>query len=220
MRKIQLTDFSPSSIRRQQQPVEVIKLVETIKKACIESNLSYSDINKSLYLSDQELYKKAIELPISAEKTETEARPFITGTYECAEWKDKKKSIVPPPVEEIEVAPFVDGLYSAIKGLEFIKNEPIRMSISDNELKYEFNFNGLSQEKIFEIADNVVISAAKQLVNLHKGMPYKEALEKIDSMRRTLLFSELEPYQKQTKVLIIKRSKEILRDRMQNTFVK
>lgn len=200
MRKIQLTDFSPSSIRRQKQPVEVIKLVETIKKTCIESNLSYSDINKSLYLSDQELYKKAIKLPISAKKTETEARPFIAGTYECAEWKDKKKSIVPPP--------------------EFIKNEPIRMSISDNELKYEFIFNGLSQEKIFETADNVVISAAKQLVNLHKGMPYKEALEKIDSMRRTLLFSELEPYQKQTKVLIIKRSKEILKDRMKNLPVK
>lgn len=218
MRKIQLTDFSPSSIRRQQQSVEVIKLVETIKKACIESNLSYSEINKALYLSDEELYKKAIKLPISAERTES--KPFITGEYQLCRDGKREENIVPPPAEKIEVEPFIDGLYSAIKGLEFTINEPIRMSISDNELKYEFNFNGLSQEKIFEIADNVVISAAKQLVNLHKGMPYKEALEKIDSMRRTLLFSGLEPYQKQTKVLIIERSKEILEDRMKNLPVK
>lgn len=219
MRKIQLTDFSPSSIRRQQQPVEVIKLVETIKKACIESNLSYSEINKALYLSDQELYKKAIKLPISAEKTETEARPFITGTYECAEWKDKKKSIVPPPVEEIEVAPVVDGLYSAIKGLEFTKNEPIRMSISGNELKYEFNFNGLSQEKIFDLVNDVVNSSINQLINLKKEKSHQAALEEIELTIKEMA-KEKDIYKRRVNSLVATLCHSELEKRMKNSPVK
>lgn len=176
----------------------------------IENDLSYSEFSR-----------KIVEL--SRKGNSTRLQRILRKKLSDFENEFKVPIIAkkpPLPAETIEVAPFVDGLYSAIKGLEFTKNEPIRMSISDNERKYEFNFNGLPQEKIFEIADNVVISAAKQLVNLHKGMPYKEALEKIDSMRRSLLFSGLEPYQKQTKVLIIERSKEILEDRMKNLPVK
>lgn len=62
MKKIQLTDGLPSSIRSQEQSEAVISLTETIKQACKYSNLSYSEINKALYLSDTELYAETIGL--------------------------------------------------------------------------------------------------------------------------------------------------------------
>lgn len=62
MKKIQLTDGLPSSIRSQEQSEAVISLTETIKEACKDSNLSYAEINKALYLSDTELYTETIGL--------------------------------------------------------------------------------------------------------------------------------------------------------------
>lgn len=62
MKKIQLTDGLPSSIRSQEQSEVVISLIKTIKQACKDSNLSYTEINKALYLSDTELYAETIGL--------------------------------------------------------------------------------------------------------------------------------------------------------------
>lgn len=62
MKKIKLTDGLPSSIRSQEQSEAVISLTKTIKQACKDSNLSYVEINKALYLSDTELYTETIGL--------------------------------------------------------------------------------------------------------------------------------------------------------------
>lgn len=60
MKKIQLTDGMPVSIRREDQERKIIELLEKIKDACNQSGLSYVDTNKALYLADKELYQEKI----------------------------------------------------------------------------------------------------------------------------------------------------------------
>lgn len=62
MKKINLTDGMPASIRKQEQSNEVIILTDKVKRICVESKLSYLEVNKALYLADIELYKKTIGL--------------------------------------------------------------------------------------------------------------------------------------------------------------
>ncbi|WP_321382688.1 hypothetical protein [uncultured Enterococcus sp.] len=56
MKKIQLSDGMPSSIRRTEAREETRTLTDEICKLCKRSKLSYAEINKALYLADKELY--------------------------------------------------------------------------------------------------------------------------------------------------------------------
>lgn len=56
MKKIQLSDGMPSSIRRTEAKEKTRILTDEIRKLCEESGLSYVEINKALYLVDEELY--------------------------------------------------------------------------------------------------------------------------------------------------------------------
>lgn len=60
MKKIQLTDGLPTNIRKEEQSDEVNELVSKIEECCKNSELSYWEINKALYLVDKELYLKTI----------------------------------------------------------------------------------------------------------------------------------------------------------------
>ena len=58
MKKIQLSDGMPSDIRRNEVSTKVKELLDNTKKLCKESELSYVEINKALYLADKELMEK------------------------------------------------------------------------------------------------------------------------------------------------------------------
>lgn len=60
MKKIQLSDGMPNDISRQEVTKAVKSLTDKIKDLCKESELSYVQINKALYLSDKELYMEKI----------------------------------------------------------------------------------------------------------------------------------------------------------------
>lgn len=60
MKKIQLSDGMPNDVSRQEVTRGVKSLTDKIKELCKESELSYVQINKALYLSDKELYMEKI----------------------------------------------------------------------------------------------------------------------------------------------------------------
>ncbi|MDT0163861.1 hypothetical protein [Bacillus sp. AG4(2022)] len=71
MKKIQLSDGMPSSISRAGMKPETLQLLEVIRYRCVESGLSYVEINKALHQADEELYRKVIsESSISQESRE------------------------------------------------------------------------------------------------------------------------------------------------------
>ncbi|EMI3503519.1 TPA: hypothetical protein QCY18_004740 [Bacillus cereus] len=60
MKKIQLTDGMPTSVKREELKRSTENLLIKIKEECLKSELSYVEINKALHLADEELYKSVI----------------------------------------------------------------------------------------------------------------------------------------------------------------
>ncbi|AFQ19372.1 hypothetical protein P9Y62_31130 [Bacillus thuringiensis] len=60
MKKIQLTDGMPTSIKREELKKSTENLLMKIKEECLKSELSYVEVNKALHLADEELYKSVI----------------------------------------------------------------------------------------------------------------------------------------------------------------
>ncbi|WP_270692946.1 hypothetical protein [Enterococcus malodoratus] len=60
MKKIQLSDGMPNSISKNELTPATNELLERIEELCKESELSYVEINKALYLADKELYMEKI----------------------------------------------------------------------------------------------------------------------------------------------------------------
>lgn len=60
MKKIHLSDGMPNVVIKEKMSERAVKLNEEIKKLCIESRLSYVEINKSLYLADKEIFEETI----------------------------------------------------------------------------------------------------------------------------------------------------------------
>ena len=60
MKKIQLSDGMPASVRRGDLRLKTIELLEIIKEACTKSDLSYIEVNKALHVADEELYKSVV----------------------------------------------------------------------------------------------------------------------------------------------------------------
>jgi hypothetical protein len=60
MKKIHLVDGLPTVIKKNSQKKETLELFLRIAEACENSNLSYVEINKALYLADKELFEKTI----------------------------------------------------------------------------------------------------------------------------------------------------------------
>lgn len=60
MKKIQLSDGMPIDIQRKNLNISSVVLLKKVKKLCVESDLSYVEINKALYLADKELYIEKI----------------------------------------------------------------------------------------------------------------------------------------------------------------
>ncbi|PGK16003.1 hypothetical protein CN903_28885 [Bacillus cereus] len=60
MKRVQLTDGQSTSVRREDLKSGAVELVKIIKKACLNSSLSYVEVNKALHVVDEELYKRVI----------------------------------------------------------------------------------------------------------------------------------------------------------------
>ncbi|WP_144505442.1 hypothetical protein [Bacillus mycoides] len=60
MKRIQLTDGSPTSVRREDLKSRTVELLVEIKARCLSSGLSYVEVNKALHVVDEELYKDVI----------------------------------------------------------------------------------------------------------------------------------------------------------------
>ncbi|MDT2419473.1 hypothetical protein P7D58_15835 [Enterococcus avium] len=60
MKKIQLSDGMPNNISKNELTPATNELLERIEELCKESELSYVEINKALYLADKELYMEKI----------------------------------------------------------------------------------------------------------------------------------------------------------------
>ncbi|MEH7153041.1 hypothetical protein CN404_19870 [Bacillus thuringiensis] len=60
MKKIQLTDGMPTSIKREELKKSIENLLMKIKEECLKSELSYVEENKALHLADEGLYKSVI----------------------------------------------------------------------------------------------------------------------------------------------------------------
>ncbi|WP_251867587.1 hypothetical protein [Enterococcus malodoratus] len=74
MKKIQLSDGMPTDIQRQNLNVNNIELLEKVKKLCVESDLSYVEINKALYLADKELYTQLLQAIVGSKEQNKEAK--------------------------------------------------------------------------------------------------------------------------------------------------
>lgn len=60
MKKIQLSDGMSNNISKNELTPATNELLERIEELCKESELSYVEINKALYLADKELYMEKI----------------------------------------------------------------------------------------------------------------------------------------------------------------
>lgn len=60
MKKIHLSDGQPSSVQRKHIDQQTCELADQIKKLCKERGISYTEINKALYLVDTELYEELL----------------------------------------------------------------------------------------------------------------------------------------------------------------
>ncbi len=74
MKKIQLSDGMPSDIRRNEVSAKVKELLDNTKKLCKESELSYVEINKALYLADKELYTQLLQAIVGSKEQNKEAK--------------------------------------------------------------------------------------------------------------------------------------------------
>lgn len=74
MKKIQLSDGMPSDIRRNEVSTKVKELLDNTKKLCKESELSYVEINKALYLADKELYTQLLQAIVGSKEQNKEAK--------------------------------------------------------------------------------------------------------------------------------------------------
>ncbi|MDT2668483.1 hypothetical protein [Enterococcus dongliensis] len=74
MKKIQLSDGMPSDIRRNEVSTKVKELLDNTKKLCEESELSYVEINKALYLADKELYTQLLQAIVGSKEQNKEAK--------------------------------------------------------------------------------------------------------------------------------------------------
>gem|GEM_PF-2604448 len=60
MKKIQLSDGMPTDILSEDQPKEVVSLLDKIMELSLKSGLSYVEVNKALYLADKGLFERTI----------------------------------------------------------------------------------------------------------------------------------------------------------------
>ncbi|MDA2567380.1 hypothetical protein PDQ34_26015 [Bacillus cereus] len=60
MRRIQLTDGIPLSVRREDLKSRTVDLLLKVKEECSKSGLSYVEVNKALHVADEELYRRVI----------------------------------------------------------------------------------------------------------------------------------------------------------------
>ncbi|MFD9627707.1 hypothetical protein [Peribacillus muralis] len=60
MKRINLSDGMPSSFKKNDLKLETQELVNKLQKECVNSGLSYVEINKALHIADEELYKSVI----------------------------------------------------------------------------------------------------------------------------------------------------------------
>lgn len=74
MKKIQLSDGMPSDIRRTEVSQKTKELMDNTKKLCEESELSYVEINKALYLADKELYTQLLQAIVGSKEQNKEAK--------------------------------------------------------------------------------------------------------------------------------------------------
>lgn len=65
MKRIQLSDGMPSNVGRIDLTKQGERILEAIKQCLIDGGLSYTEINKILYLADQELYIETITKPLN-----------------------------------------------------------------------------------------------------------------------------------------------------------
>ena len=74
MKKIQLSDGMPNDIRRTEISTKAKELLDNTKKLCVESDLSYVEINKALYLADKELYTQLLQAIVGSKEQNKEAK--------------------------------------------------------------------------------------------------------------------------------------------------
>lgn len=60
MKKIQLTDGMPTSVKKEDLKKDKENLLVKIKEECLKSRLSYVEVNKAIYLADKEFYKSVV----------------------------------------------------------------------------------------------------------------------------------------------------------------
>ncbi|MDT2399192.1 hypothetical protein ABQD97_06150 [Enterococcus avium] len=74
MKKIQLSDGMPNSISKNELTPATNELLERIEELCKESELSYVEINKALYLADKELYTQLLQAIVGSKEQNKEAK--------------------------------------------------------------------------------------------------------------------------------------------------
>ncbi|BBM17664.1 hypothetical protein G15_1309 [Enterococcus avium] len=74
MKKIQLSDGMPIDIQRKNLNITSVELLKKVKKLCVESDLSYVEINKALYLADKELYTQLLQAIVGSKEQNKEAK--------------------------------------------------------------------------------------------------------------------------------------------------
>ena len=192
-------------------------------EAAIENNLSYSEFSRKIVELSRRCNPDRLRMTLRNKLYNFEKEfkvPIITKEP-------------PIPDRKIEVEPFFNGLYAGINGLGFIKNDSLSRSydigtdisgtyvtLSDIKPKINFNLNGLSQEEVFELTNNVVTGAAEQLINLQKDKTYEDAIEQMDVIEKNMRKQNLGLLKQRVNNTVLLKSKEILEDRMKNTLVK
>lgn len=94
----------------------------------------------------------------------------------------------------------------------------IKLEIDNTDLKLNFNFNGYSEEKLFEVVDGLLEAAVKQLTELQKGKTYGDAVRALEKIDRETKGSS--SYKERTYASIARESKYILEDKMRMKSIK
>lgn len=152
MKKIQLSNGMPSSIRRTEVKEKTKTLTDEIRQLCEESKLSYVEMNKALYLADKELYTETInrERTENSTSTDTEiANSFMVSGREIG-------------TEIHEVGWSTDGTFNARKARQGDRHEAEAMKKAESEIRQVLRNSQLDYETSVILSKRIARELAQE----------------------------------------------------------
>lgn len=180
------------------QMIEIKRLQKQIHMADLINDLNAETIKKAL-----ETNRKLVD-HIRETKTLSEKLPYQDT---CDSKRDSDR------FDALRYAiPHLNGHFQS-------PNEPIKLKITGDNTRINFNLNSLTEKNVFDLVNDVVNSSINQLINLKKEKSHQAALEEIELTIKEIA-KEKDIYKRRVNSLVATLCHSELEKRMKNSPVK